>query len=97
MEDQSLEKLPGAEIVLSGIADLQEGRITVNALAVQSAASRLRSFGLDAPSAEGDVPAAHQLYEQLNRKFGNGAHSRYNAILGRVASFARAAQRARVS
>ena len=97
MDDQSLESLPGAEIVLSGIADLQEGRMTINALAVQSAASRLRSLGLDAASAEDDAPAAHRLYEQLNRELGDGAHSRYNAILGRVASFARAAQRARVS
>jgi hypothetical protein len=94
--DPALKKLPGAEIVLAGIADLQEGRMTTNALAVQSAASRLRSLGLAAASAEGDVPASHRLYDQLNRELGDGAHSRYNAILSRVASFARAAERARV-
>ena len=94
--DPALEKLPGAEIVLAGIADLKEGRMTNNALAVQSAASRLRSLGLAAPSAEDDVPAAHRLYDQLNTELGDGAHSRYNAILSRVDSFARAAERARV-
>lgn len=96
MDDRALERLPGAEIVLPGIADLKEGRITTNALAVQSAASRLRSLGLTAPSAADDVPAAHRLYDQLSRDLGNGAHSRYNAILSRVASFARAAERARI-
>jgi hypothetical protein len=92
-----MEKLPGAEIVLAGIADLKEGRMTTNALAVQAAAPRLRSLGLEVASAKGDVPAAHLLYEQLHQKLGDAAHSRYNAILSRVASFARAAERARVS
>lgn len=97
MEDPALEKLPGAEIVLAGIADLKEGRLSANALAVQLAASRLRALGLDATSTEDDMPAAHRLYEQLNRELGDGAHSRYNAILSRVTSFARAAERARLS
>jgi hypothetical protein len=91
-----LEKLPGAEIVLAGVADLESGRMTVNALAVQSAAPRLRSLGFETGRAEGAVPAAHRLYEQLHRELGDSAHSRYNAILGRVASFAQAAERARV-
>jgi hypothetical protein len=71
MQDLQLENLPGAEIVLSGLADLQAGRTSVNASAVQAAA-----------------PAAHVLYRQL----GDGAHSRYNAILARVESFAGAAE-----
>lgn len=70
--------------------------MTTNALAVQSAASRLRSLGFDTASAEGEVPAAHRLYQRLQQERGDGAHSRYNAILSRVASFARAAERARV-
>jgi len=97
MEDQLLETLPGAEIVLAGIADLKEGRMSTDALAVQSAAPRLRSLGFEARSAEGEVPAAHRLYQELRRELGDAAHSRYNAILSRVASFARAAERARAS
>lgn len=96
MEDQALEKLPGAEIVLAGIADLKAGSMSVNALAVQSAAPRLRALGLEAGETEGEAPAAHQLYQLLHRDLGDGAHSRYNAILGRVTSFAQAAERARV-
>jgi len=92
---EDLKSLPGAEIVLPGLADLEAGRESVNASAVQAAAPRLRRAGLDAPGAEGGVPAAHRLYEQLGEQLGDGAHSRYNAILARVASFAGAAERAR--
>jgi hypothetical protein len=95
MNSTSLERLPGAEIVLPGLADLEASRQSLNAAAVQAAAPRLRRAGLDAPSASGDVLAAHRLYEQLSSQLGDGAHSRYNAILARVASFARAAERAR--
>jgi hypothetical protein len=95
MPDDSLKNLPGAEIVLPGLADLEAGRESVNASAVQAAAPRLRRAGVDAPSATGDVPAAHRLYEQLSNQLGDAAHSRYNAILSRVASFAGAAERAR--
>lgn len=80
---------------MAGIADLKAGRRTVNASAVQAAAPRLRRIGLDAPGLEGDVPAAHRLYEQLSEELGDAAHSRYNAILSRVASFAAGAERAR--
>lgn len=95
MLDERFKSLPGAEIVLPGIADLAAGRKTVNASAVQSAAPRLRRVGLPAPSAETGVPAAHELYRRLSSELGDRAHSRYNAILARVASFAGAAERAR--
>lgn len=96
MEDRALENLPGAEIVLPGIADLKRGQMSINALAVQAAAPRLRLLGLEARSAGDEEPAAHRLYQHLQQEMGDGAHSHYNAILRRVASFARAAERARV-
>lgn len=86
--------LPGAEIVLPGIADVHAGRATVNALAAQLASERLRAAGLNSPAEDLDRPAAHLLYERLSADLGDGAHSRYNAILARVASFAHAAERA---
>jgi hypothetical protein len=97
MSGADLKSLPGAEIVLPGITDLEAGRRSINAIAVQCAATRLRGVGLNAPSVEGDVPAAHQLYRQLSDELGDRAHSRYNAILRRVASFAGAAERAQRS
>ncbi len=95
MSDERFKSLPGAEIVLTGIADLEAGRESINASAVQCAASRLRRIGLNARGVEGDAPAAHRLYRQLSSELGDRAHSRYNAILARVASFAGAAERAR--
>ncbi len=89
-----MERLPGSEIVLAGIADLGAGRRSVEASAVQAAASRLRRLGFEAPGSEGPVPASHELYRRLHEEIGDGAHSRYNAILARVASFAGAAERA---
>lgn len=95
VEEQMLESLPGSEIVLPGLADLKEGRKSTDALAVRLAAPRLRALGLDAADVDDGAPAAHQLYQQLDRELGDAAHSRYNAILARVTSFARAAERAR--
>jgi hypothetical protein len=92
MADEAYKRLPGAEIVLDGLADIEAGRRSVNASAVRCAAPRLRRIGLEAPSAEGEVPAAHDLYGQLREEYGDAAHSRYNAILARVASFAGAAE-----
>lgn len=92
MPDERWKNLPGAEIVLAGLADLEAGLKSVNASAVQCAAPRLRRAGLNAPGAEGNVPAAHELYRQLSSELGDGAHARYNAILSRVASFAGAAE-----
>lgn len=97
MLDERFKRLPGAEIVLAGIADLEAGRESVNASAVQCASRRLRRLGLNARGVDGDVPATHELYRQLRSDLGDGAHSRYNAILSRVASFAGAAERARRS
>lgn len=93
MSQQELAQLPGAEIVLPGIEDLKAGRDTVNALAVSLAAQKLGVGDLVGAPVIGN-PAAHRLYSRLNRELGDGAHSRYNAILARVASFARAADHA---
>lgn len=95
MDDEMLQRLPGAEIVLPGLIDLQAGRTSISALAVRSAAPRLRELGFETDGPEGEEPPAHQLYQQLQRELGDAAHSRYNAILSRVSSFARAAERAR--
>jgi hypothetical protein len=94
MPQQDLAKLPGAEIVLPGIEDLKAGRETVNALAVRAAAARLGVRNL-VPETDADEPAAHRLYRLLDSELGDAAHSRYNAILRRVLSFARAADHAR--
>lgn len=94
MSSEQLQGLSGAEIVLPGIEDLRAGRETVNALAVSAAAGRLGVRELVRED-DAEEPAAHRLYLRLNDELGDAAHSRYNAILARVASFARAAEHAR--
>ncbi len=86
--------LPGHDLVSAGLRDLAAGRESEASLLVTMAAPRLRMLGLDVP----DVPAAagaqnpsHRLYELLAEREA-GPHSRYNALVGRVVSFARAAE-----
>ena len=84
--------LPGHELVTAGLEDLAAGRETEAALVVAMAAPRLRALGFEVP--ENGVPfPSHRLYALLSES-GAGAHSRYNALVGRIASFARAAEHA---
>jgi hypothetical protein len=85
-------ELPGHEIVSEGLADLELGRESEAALLVAMAAPRLRSLGFEVPAGGAERPS-HRLYELLSEK-GEGPHSRYNALVARVVSFARAAERA---
>lgn len=82
-------ELPGADLVAAGIADLREERETEAALAVATAAARLRAAGLEVPG-WGPARPSHRLYSLLAKTRGDDAHGRYNALLRRVASFARA-------
>jgi len=85
--------LPGHELVRAGLADLAAGRESEAALVVAMAAPRLRALGLEVPVGGGSSPS-HRLYALLTEHGGGGAHSRYNALVGRIASFARAAEHA---
>jgi len=93
-QPSELKPFPGSEIVLEGLADLAAGRETERSEAVMMASTRLRAAGLDVPTRRGDIPAAHRLYALLADEDARNAHSRYNAVLRRVESFARAAERA---
>jgi hypothetical protein len=93
--EEELRALPGSEIVIQGLADLEAGRETVAGAAVQAAATRLREAGLDVPAPAAGDPATHRLYARIAEADERNAHSRYNAILRRLASFARAAESAR--
>lgn len=84
--------LPGHELVSGGLADLAAGRETESALLVAMAAPRLRRLGLDVPIYPGERPS-HRLYELLSETVQN-PHSRYNALVARMVSFARAAEHA---
>lgn len=86
--------LPGAELVEQGLDDLGAGRETPVAALVSMAAPRLRALGVEVPRTIDDRPS-HRLYDLLSEEDPASAHSRYNALVGRIASFARAAEHAR--
>jgi hypothetical protein len=84
--------LPGHELVSAGLADLAADRESESGLLVAMAAPRLRALGFDVPEGGGERPS-HRLYELLSES-DLGARSRYNALIARIVSFARAAEHA---
>ncbi len=90
METQAL---PGQDLVEKGMRDLQDGLETVESLLVSLAAPALRSIGLLVPAPLPDPEL--RLYQLLTVQHGDGAHSRYNALVRRIVSFRRAAACAR--
>ena len=83
-------RLPGADLIQRGVADLRARKETAEALLVSIGATRLRSVGVEVPSPI-EAPE-HKLYRLLARERGNGAHSAYNALIRRLVSFERSAQ-----
>lgn len=84
--------LPGWELVSVGLDDLAAGRESDEALLVRIGGPRLRGLGFAVPE---ELPGLdfpeHRLYEALALKWGDGAHSQYNALVRRLVSFERAA------
>lgn len=77
--------------MLPGIEDLRQALDTVDAAAVLLARSRLIAAGLDVPDGlVGNDEPSHRLYRLLGQAEIPDPYSRYNAILRRVDSFARA-------
>jgi hypothetical protein len=83
------EDLPGGDLVEAGLEDLQRGVESAPALLVASFAPRLRRLGVAVPDHSLEEPE-HRLYELLARERAGSAHSRYNALVRRMVSFARA-------
>jgi hypothetical protein len=83
-------RLPGADLIQRGVADLRAGKETAEALLVSIGATRLQSVGVEVPSPI-ESPE-HKLYRLLARERGNGAHSAYNALVRRLVSFERSVQ-----
>jgi hypothetical protein len=84
-----LEALPGASLVQRGVADLDSGLESAEALLVSIGAPRLRSLGISLSS---PIPSPeHKLYALLAHEKGDAAHSAYNALIRRLVSFERAA------
>ena len=79
---------PGADLVERGLRDLARREVTVESLLVSLSAPRLRDLGLSVvdPFDESEM----RLYQLLAEQFGDGAHSKYNALIRQIVSFYRA-------
>lgn len=85
----AMPSLPGAELIGQGLKDAAQGVESVPALLVWIGAPRLRQLGYAVPP--GPAAPERRLYERLCRDDPDAAHSRYNALVRRLASFTRAA------
>jgi hypothetical protein len=86
----SLGELPGAELILPGLADLRNGKThTVGALLVAIAATRLSEAGLDV-SKEFLAPEPELALYDLLQNEQSDAYLYYNALLNRLNSFCNA-------
>lgn len=87
--------LPGSELIEEGLRDLKENRTTEASLLLLVAAPRLRELGIDVPERSFARPVEHELYELIEERLGDAAHSHYNSLLRRVASYIHALERER--
>ncbi|MBE9032420.1 hypothetical protein IQ266_22030 [filamentous cyanobacterium LEGE 11480] len=86
----NLKELPGAEWILPGLDDLQQGQSqTIGALLVAIAATRLSTAGLDVPKATLASEPELTLYALLQADR-DDAYQFYNALLQRLNSFCNA-------
>jgi uridine phosphorylase len=86
----SLNELPGAELILSGLDDLHNGQPnTVGSLLVAIAATRLAGAGLDVPKDHLAAEPELTLYARLQDER-DDAYPYYNALLNSLNSFCNA-------
>jgi hypothetical protein len=90
VESGDMLALPGGDLVMAGLRDLQAGVESIEAALVRIGATNLRAHGFDVPTRDAQPSAEHSLYALLAGRYGNAAHSRYNALLRRLVSFERA-------
>ncbi|WP_395750184.1 hypothetical protein [Prosthecobacter sp.] len=83
-----LDQLPGSELILRGLTDYAEGRVTKESCLLAVAWTRLQRGGLPMPARtpERFPEPEMQLYSILRSEPGD-AYSRYNSLLRRLISF----------
>jgi len=87
VEKQEIDAvIPGHELLNKGLKDLRAFQLTEEALLVLVGQRNLSAVGLDIPIIDLDGLPEHKLYQLLSVRLGNGAHSAYNALIGRLCS-----------
>lgn len=91
LSDDLPVNLPGADLIAAGLAALERGERTKEALLVALGAPRLRDIGLEVPRLADRITEPNlELYARVRQT--GGDHFDYNALLGRLSSFADAAE-----
>lgn len=89
-------RLPAAGLIEAGLRSYRAGEASIAALLVAIGRPRLCSLGFDLPARPGLCQEPETaLYRLLATEHGNGAHSRYNALIRALVSFERAVARRR--
>ena len=90
-EEKDLSRYPGGDLVSKGLLDLCNEIRSEEALLVLVASPGLRYLGFTIPEPEGFLrPFEDALYEALEARMPVGAHAEYNALIGKIVSFANA-------
>ncbi len=88
MNHNELLEYPGGDIIVKGIADLERGEKTKEALLVMIAGRNLERLGIKiTPLPDVEPYYEHRLYEMLEEEDRASAHGAYNALIGRIVSF----------
>ena len=83
---------PGADLVIKGLENLQNGKRTAEAFLVLIGAPRLRRLGIIVPQHLFRVCPELSLYKLLLKKDNANAYSLYNSYLRRLISFEHACE-----
>jgi len=91
IQGADLSIYPGGDLVAKGLKDVSAHRMSDEALLVLIAQPRLEDLGFKIEDPfRLDRPYEHALYEALEDREMRGAHLAYNALIGRIVSFANA-------
>lgn len=92
-----LQELPGAELILPGLEDLQNGNSeTIGALLISIASTRLTEAGLNFSKSHLIPEPELTLYDRLQNER-DDAYTYYNAVLSSLDSFCNALELSRVA
>jgi hypothetical protein len=88
----NFDRLPGADLVVAGVADVENSRVSVEACLVAMASLHLARAGIEVDDSTTLIPNAERtLYELLSTDgSGKNPYPRYNSLKRRIVSFARA-------
>lgn len=96
MDLTAVSNYPGAELVLPGLRDARDGKVTIGSCLISMARPLLDESGLTgAASALIYIAEPERTLYRLLQEQGGDAYSRYNSLINRLVSFERALRHAR--